>query len=151
MPDTMETTLILKRTFKAPVANVYSAWVDAQQFAQWMGPATDMICHVKEHDVRVGGSYAFQIVSADGKTHGASGQFREVIKDERLVFTWTWDHMPDTETLATVAFRETDGETTMTLTHERHASSDSRDNHRVGWTGAFDKLERLVEANSPTK
>ena len=146
MKDAPETTLVLKRTFKAPVSIVYAAWVEAEQFAQWMGPANDMICNVTKHEARVGGTFAFRIISADGKTHGASGQFREVVENERLVFTWTWDHVPDTETLATVEFRESaEGRTTMTFTHERHASSESRDNHRGGWTGSFGKLERLVE------
>ena len=68
----------------------------------------------------------------------------ERLENERLVFTWTWDHMPDTETLVTVAFRDNGGATALTLTHERHASAESRDNHGVGWTGSFDRLERLV-------
>ena len=144
MKDTPETTLILKRSFKAPVKVVYAAWVDPAQFGQWMGPSTDMVCNVEEHDVRVGGNYAFKITNADGKVHGARGQFREVSENEKLVFTWTWDHMPETETLVTVEFRDNEGATTLLLTHERHASGDSRDNHRGGWTGALDKLERLV-------
>lgn len=144
MKDTPETTLVLKRTFKAPVEAVYAAWTDADQFGRWMGPAVDMVCAVAAHDVRVGGRYAFEITNADGQKHGASGQFRDVVENEKLVFTWTWNHVPDTETLVTVEFRDNAGVTTMTLTHERHASAESTANHRGGWTGAFDKLERLL-------
>ncbi len=148
MKDTPETTLILKRTFKAPVEAVYAAWTEPEQFGQWMGPAVDMVCAVEAHDVRVGRRYAFEITNADGQVHGASGHFRDVVENARLVFTWTWNHMPDTETLVTVEFRGTDEATTMILTHERHASAESTDNHRGGWTGAFDKLERLLAGKS---
>lgn len=144
MKDAPETTLILKRSFKAPVDIVYAAWTDPAQFVQWMGPNTEVMCEVIEHDVRVGGNYAFKITNLEGKVHGASGQFREVRENEKLVFTWTWDHMPETETLVTVEFHDKDGTTNLLLTHERHASAESRDNHGGGWTGALDKLERLV-------
>lgn len=148
MKDTPETTLVLKRTLKAPVDIVYAAWIEPAQFGQWMGPNDEMTCAVEAHDVRVGGAYAFKLTNREGKVHGASGLFREVVENERLVFTWTWDHMPDTETLVTVEFRAKDGATVLTLTHERHASAESRDNHGVGWTGSFDRLERLVAARS---
>ena len=144
MKDTPETTLILKRTFKAPVEVVYQAWTQAEQFSRWMGPAVDMTCAVEAHEVRVGGRYAFEITSADGQVNGASGHFREVVENERLVFTWTWNHVPDHETLVTVDFRGGGDATTMTLTHERHSSAESTANHRMGWTGALDNLERLL-------
>ena len=37
MKDAPETTLILKRSFKAPVDIVYAAWTDPAQFVQWIG------------------------------------------------------------------------------------------------------------------
>ena len=83
MKDTPETTLVLKRTLKAPVDVVYAAWTEPAQFGQWMGPNDEMSCAVDAHDVRVGGAYAFKLTNAEGKVHGASGRFREVVENER--------------------------------------------------------------------
>jgi uncharacterized protein YndB with AHSA1/START domain len=47
MKDNAETTLVMKRSFNAPVAAVYKAWVDAQQFSQWMGPQSITRCDVE--------------------------------------------------------------------------------------------------------
>jgi hypothetical protein len=52
--------------------------------------------------------------------------------------------MPETETLLTVDFRANGNKARLTLTHEKHASGELRDDHRDGWTGSFDKLERLI-------
>jgi len=144
MKDHAETTLVMKRTFNAPVATVYNAWVDPQQFSQWMGPPGIVRCDVETFDVRAGGRFAFVMSNADGEKHGASGEFQQVLENERLVLTWIWNHVPDTETLLTIDFRGDQTKTNLTLTHERHASKDSRDNHQIGWGGSFDKLEKLV-------
>lgn len=144
MRDEADTTLILKRTFKAPVSAVWDAWTRPEHFSLWMGPEADMTCTTGPFDVSPGGSYAFEITGGDGNKHGARGEFREVVEHQKLVLTWTWDHMPDVETLVTVEFRG-DGDTThLTLTHQRHSTIESRDNHRRGWTGSFDRLERLL-------
>jgi uncharacterized protein YndB with AHSA1/START domain len=58
--------------------------------------------------------------------------------------TWTWNHVPDNETLLTIEFRDNNGATALTLTHQKHVSSESRDHHQSGWSGSLDKLEKYV-------
>lgn len=144
MKHNAETTLIMKRTFNAPVATVYKAWPDPQQFSQWMGPQAIIRCDVEAYDVQAGGHFAFTMTNADGETFGASGQFLQVLENEKLVMTWIWNHIPDNETQLTIKFRGDHAETVLTLMHEKHVSSDSRDNHESGWTRSFDELDKLV-------
>src|SRR5208337_3432948 len=96
-----QNALQLKRTFAAPRERVFRAWTDARQFAQWFGPTADYKSIVTEMDLRVGGTY------------------RLVKPPEKLVFTWRWqkdENEPDT--LVTLEFRDLDGSTEVTLTHD---------------------------------
>jgi len=142
-----DTTLILKRAFNAPVAQLYQAWVSADQFCKWMGPSDEMTCKVVCFDVEPGGAYAFTMTAPDGNMHGASGVFRHVDENARLAFTWTWDHVPERETFVTVEFRGDHLTSSLTLTHERHTNAEARENHGRGWGGSFDRLQRLLETS----
>jgi hypothetical protein len=44
----------------------------------------------------------------------------------------------------TVTFKRDGGGTVLTLTHEQLADEATCDSHNSGWSGALDKLERLV-------
>ena len=56
-----------------------------------------------ETDVRVGGRYAIDFAHRDGEQHHVSGVYREVVPNQKLVFTWAWQTMPERESLVTVA------------------------------------------------
>ncbi len=94
-------------------------------------------------DVRVGGRYTIVFHTEDGEQHQVGGVYREVIPNEKLVFTWAWRTMPERESLVTVTVRP-DGEgALLTLLHEQFFDEPARDRHRLGWSGALDKLEKL--------
>ena len=82
--------------------------------------------------------------SPDGEEHDVSGVYREVIPNERLVYTWAWKSTPERESLVTVELREKGDATELTLTHERFADSEARDRHQEGWTGCLDRLQRAL-------
>ena len=136
-------SLTLKRRLNAPPAKVYAAWTDPQKIGRWMGPEGIETLSA-EADVRVGGRYRFIMRSPDGEKHDVSGVYREVVPNEKLVFTWAWRSTPERESLVTVAL-EPDGDgTLLTLTHEQFFDEAARDRHRSGWSGALDKLEKYV-------
>ena len=43
-----------------------------------------------ELDVRRGGRYTIVFRTEDGEEHHVSGVYREVVPNEKLVFTWAW-------------------------------------------------------------
>jgi len=139
-------SLTLKRRLQAPPAKVFAAWTDPEKIMRWMGPA-DFTTPQAESDARVGGRYRFVMLSPDGEQHVVRGIYREVVANEKLVFTWAWDVAPGDEpyeSLVTVLFKPDDGGTLLTLTHERLFDEESRDGHEKGWNGSLDKLEKLV-------
>jgi uncharacterized protein YndB with AHSA1/START domain len=136
-------SLTIRRRIAASPGKVFAAWTDPRQVMRWWGPAGAETVRA-EMDLRVGGRFLKVARTADGEEHEASGVYREVIPDEKLVFTWAWRDTPERETLVTVALRPDGDGTILTLTHEQFADEPARDRHNAGWSGALDKLERYL-------
>ena len=87
-----DTSVLVKRSFDAPVQLVWRCYVEPELFARWcLGPPgwSMPIC---EMDVRTGGRYRWQWRDdAEGNEFGFIGEFREVILESRLVHTQIYD------------------------------------------------------------
>ena len=137
-------SLTIKRRFKATPAQVFKAWTEPAQLAQWMGGPEITSVDAKA-DVRVGGRYQIRMTKANDE-HNVSGVYREVVPNEKLVFTWAWRTMPERESLVTVHLKADGDHTIMTFNHEQFFDEAARDRHEHGWTGSFGKLEKHLEA-----
>jgi uncharacterized protein YndB with AHSA1/START domain len=107
-----------------------------------MGPSGGKALRV-ESDPRTGGRYRWVMQSPTGEEHDVGGVYREVIPNEKLVFTWAWKSTPERESLVTVLLKPDGDGTLLTLTHEQFFDDEARDRHQDGWTGALDKMEKL--------
>jgi uncharacterized protein YndB with AHSA1/START domain len=142
--DTAARELVVTRVIDAPRDIVFSAWADPKQAAQWWGPQgfTTISCDM---DVRPGGAYRACMRSPEGTRHCRHGIYREVVKPERLVFTFAWDDAsgnPGRETLVTVTFADVGGRTRLTLHQAVFEIVTARDAHHSGWSSC---LERFAE------
>jgi len=135
-------SLTIKRRLKAPPAKVFAAWTDPEKVKHWMGPGEIKAVHA-ESDARVGGRYRFVMQSPGGDELDVGGVYREVVADEKLVFTWAWKSTPERESLVTVLFKPEGAGTLLTVMHEQFVDEEARDGHKQGWNGALDKLEKL--------
>jgi uncharacterized protein YndB with AHSA1/START domain len=140
--------LVIKRSFNAPVERVYAAWTDAEQMKRWFAPG-QMSVPGAEADVRVGGRYRVQMADPKGEgdceLHTTGGVYREVVPNQRLVFTWQWEGSA-LETVVTLQFRSVSAnETELTLIHEGFDSQDTRDKHAQGWQGCLANLHAFLQ------
>ena len=135
-------SLTLKRHLKAPPAKVFAAWTDPEKVKRWMGPGEVKAVSAKG-DVRIGGRYDWVMVTPGGEQLGVSGVYREIVPDEKLVFTWAWHSTPERESLVTVLLKPDGDGTLLTITHEQFFDEDARDRHQQGWVGVLDKMEKL--------
>jgi uncharacterized protein YndB with AHSA1/START domain len=97
-----------------------------------------------EFDLRVGGRYRISFDTADGEHSEVSGIYREVVPNERLVFSWAWHSTPERESRVTVSLKAEDGGTLLTLHHEQFFDSAARDSHERGWTELLGNLEKVL-------
>ena len=145
MATATKPSLTIKRRFNAPPAKVFSAWTDPEKVKRWMGPG-EVKALSAEADPRKGGRYRWVMKGPDGEEHDVSGVYREVIPNEKLVFSWAWKTTPERESMVTLTFKPDGDGTLFTLTHEQFFDEDARDRHNVGWTGAMDKLDKFLSA-----
>ena len=139
----LQPSLTLKRRLKAPPAKVFAAWTDPEKMTRWMGPGEVKTMRA-EADTRVGGRYRIVMQAADGDEYDVGGVYREVVANEKLVFTWAWKSTPERESLVTLLLKPDGDGTLLTLTHEQFADEDSRNGHERGWNSSLDKLEKFV-------
>ena len=136
-------SLTIKRRLNAAPEKVYAAWTDPEKILKWFGPDSGPV-HEAVTDVRVGGRYAVSFSTEDGEQHDVSGVYREVVPDQKLVFTWAWRTTPERESLVTILIKPDGSGSILTLIHEQFFDEAARDGHRRGWTGCLDKLERFL-------
>lgn len=143
-----ETTI--KRTFNAPRAKVFQAWVDPKQMAQWFGPKgfVNPVCKL---DVRPGGKLKIHMRGADGTIYPCHGTFHEIVEPERLVFTSQAVEDDGTvliEAHNTVTFEDVGNDRTLLTLHARVVKVTGIGAQYVkgmeqGWSQSFDKLAAL--------
>ena len=135
--------LVISRVIQAPCALVFHAWTDPVHIANWFGPEW-VECRSFDLDVRIGGAYRLHMVSKNGD-HIAVGEYREIIPNQRLQFTWERAAEGLPLTLVTVDFEDLGKATRLTLTHEGFKDQADCDDHNEGWTSLFEKFGRLIE------
>ena len=136
-------SLTITRKLPVPPDRCFRAWTDPEALRGWFGPDQMEIVRA-ETDPRVGGRYRVVMRSQDGEEHDVSGEFREVVANRKLVFTWAWRSTPERQSLVTVEFVPEGAATALTLTHERFFDEAARDRHHHGWTGSLDRLAAFV-------
>jgi uncharacterized protein YndB with AHSA1/START domain len=138
-------SLTIKHRFNAPPAKVFAAWTDPEKVKRWMGPGAVVVLSA-ESDPRTGGRYRWLMQTPAGEQHDVSGVYREVIPNEKLVFSWAWKSTPERESVVTLTFKPDGAGTLMTLLHEQFFDEQARDSHQGGWNGAMEKLDKYLAA-----
>lgn len=139
----MGTTLILKRTIAAPRARVFDAWTTPELMCQWFCPDDTFSVPIAEVDLTVGGAFRIGMKPPDKEVRIARGVYREILRPERLVFTWSWEH-DAMDTLVTVTFKETGSATEIVVKHESLPTIARRNDHAHGWSGCLRHLEKFL-------
>ncbi|MBS0547771.1 MAG: SRPBCC domain-containing protein [Proteobacteria bacterium] len=135
--------LVLTRVLAAPREQVFAAWTDPARAAVWWAPAGFTLLTF-EMDARPGGKWLRSMKSASGAVYVKHGVYREVVRPEKISFTYNTEDeagVVDPETVVTVTLEDLGGgRTRLTLHHTGFDTVPLRDDHGNGWSGAMDRL-----------
>ncbi|AUC99380.1 SRPBCC domain-containing protein [Bradyrhizobium sp. SK17] len=121
--------------------------MEPENLVHWFGPGELKPGTTQaELDVRVGGRYRIRFTGMSGEHHEVGGVYREVVPNERLVFSWAWHSTPERESEVTVSIKPDAGGTLLTFHHAQFTDETARDNHRRGWSESLGNLQQYVDA-----
>ena len=83
----------------------------------------------------------------DGDTYRAGASYREIVKPERLVYTWQWvgEGMPNVETLIAMTLAEREGGTDVKINHSGFPDAAMCESHREGWGSCLNRLSDALD------
>lgn len=145
-----DTEYLVTRLFHAPAEAVFRAHTETELVKRWWGfeGSEWVVCDI---DLRVGGTWRYVIREPGGVEVGFHGEFREIERPGRLVYTEAYEGIPDPDAnaaLNVVTFDEKDGVTTMTVLAQ-HDSKEIRDaviesGMESGMQVSYDRMEDLL-------
>lgn len=143
--------VVITRVFDAPRERVFEAWTKAEHLKQWFSPDGFTVpeCEV---DFRVGGAWRLSMRSPEGEDFWSNGVYREIVAQERIVFTDVLvdeDDRPLFEALTTVTFEDRHGMTLLKVQVSVGEIFDPAGAAAVagmeeGWTETLDHLAAYV-------
>ena len=149
--------ILITREFDAPKHLVYKAFTTPELVKRWWHAKRGEVT-IAEIDLRVGGAWRYlAVTSEDGFEVGFHGEYREIVPNERIVSTETYEGLPegvseeDGTTVNTATFTETaDGRTTLTILVQA-PSKETRDaiiesGMEAGMQDALDLLEEVASS-----
>ena len=145
-PSPEQRTMVeVRRTYPATREQVFRAWTEASALERWFKPM-DRSTTVKALDVRVGGAFCFDLTSPGVPNIVITGYYVEIVRPEKLVFTWQASITDDKETLVTVILIERAAFTEVRLTHEHLSTEQMILGHQKGWEFYMDNLSTLFKS-----
>ena len=139
----------MTRVFNAPRRLVFDAWTKPELLKRWLGVRGGWTFAVCEVDLKVGGAYRFLWRGPDGAELGMRGEYREIVRPERLVSTEKFDDpWYEGEAIDTLVLVEHDGKTTCTTTVICESKEIRDAILKSGMTGgvseSYDKLDEVL-------
>ncbi|MDP3274784.1 MAG: SRPBCC domain-containing protein [Deltaproteobacteria bacterium] len=123
--DPSAPTITTTRLLRAPLARVFDALTKPALVQRWFAPP-ELAWALCEMDAREGQGYRWVWSLPDGTEVAFSGEFTEIISPERIVRTFRFDRMPESEITETLTL-EAHGEHTILHTHTLHSTLARRD------------------------
>lgn len=136
-------TVRVTKRFSASAERVFDAWFDRDKVYKWLfATKTGRMVRV-EIDARVGGSFLI-VDRRDGEDVEHVGEYLEIERPQRLVFTFRVPKYSQENTRVTVDIVPVGSGCELTLTHEG-VLPDYASRTENGWTGILEGLAETLE------
>ena len=144
------TTVRLHRVLRAAPEKVYRAFLDPDAMVKWLPPHgfTGKVHHI---DAKVGGTYKMSFTNlTNGESHSFGGKYLELVPNERLRDTSTFDdpNLPG-EMQTTVSLKKVSVGTEVHIVQEGIPAAIPPESCYLGWQESLMLLAQLVEAEIP--
>jgi uncharacterized protein YndB with AHSA1/START domain len=141
--DAATDTTVYERTLAidASPETVWEFLVDPEKLMRWKGINADL-------DTQPGGIFRCEVIPG----HIARGEYVEIDKPNKLVFTWGWDGSEDVPPGSSTIVIElaSDGEgTSLRFVHQDLPNAEAIASHAHGWDHYLPRLETAAGSGDP--
>ena len=138
----------ISREFDAPVAAVFRAHADRDQFREWIGPRA-LQTNIIEWDFRTGGRYRYEQTDPEGNAYVFNGVFHTVRENELIIQTFEYEGAPDEVAIDTMRFEELPGGRSRLVDHSVFPSVEVLEGMmsqgmEYGMNEGYEKLDELL-------
>ena len=135
-------TIRVKHRYTASAERVFDAWLDRERAGKWLfATPTGHMVRV-EIDARVGGKFIF--TRRDGEDVDHVGEYLEIDRPRRLVFTFSVPKYSTESTRVTIEIVPAGSGCELTLTHEL-VLPEWESGTASGWAMILDNLSKTVD------
>ena len=144
MTETSTTAVRVSRRFGASAERVFDAWLDPDIASRFLfaTPSGEMVR--ADIDARVGGRYSL-VERRDGEDVEHTGEYLEIVRPSRLVFTFGVPKYGDATTIVTIEIASLGEGCELTLT-DQTVPTEWAERNREGWTAILDGLGGVTDA-----
>jgi uncharacterized protein YndB with AHSA1/START domain len=146
----MPNTIRLHRVFRDPPSRLYRAFLEPAALVKW-NPPNGFTAKIHHMDVRVGGGYRMSFINfSSGRSHDFGGKYLELVPDERIRWTDTFEdpNLPGTMQM-TVTFKPVSCGTEVEIVQEGLPDVVPAESCYLGWQESLILLAHLIEAEIP--
>jgi uncharacterized protein YndB with AHSA1/START domain len=141
--DAATETTVYERTLSidASPETVWEFFVDPEKLMRWKGINAEL-------DAQAGGTYFCEVIPG----HTARGEFVELDRPNRLVFTWGWDGnegVPPGSSTIEVELTALGEGTSLHFVHSNLPSAEAIASHAHGWDHYLPRLELAAAGGDP--
>lgn len=148
--------VVIERTYRAPLADVWDLWTTKDGFESWWGPQ-GFRAEVEVIDAREGGELRYEMIAATPEmiaamkqmgrppSHPTRSRFTELVPQERLVITNAIDFLPGVasyESNITVELSVVGDGVRMVVTLDPMHSEEITQMQKEGFTSQLTKLDQ---------
>jgi uncharacterized protein YndB with AHSA1/START domain len=157
MSDQIESSIVIERTYAAPIEELWALWTTKDGFESWWGPE-EFRADVHLIEARLGGALHYDMVADTSQAVAAMksgghpvsqpcrGTFSEFRPHDRLVLTQIIDFLPGVEpyesTMLVEFFPASDGRIRMVVTLSQMHDAATTKMQKQGFTSQLSKLDR---------
>ena len=137
--------LIIKRTLNCSKRQLFDAWSKPEIISQWFFASPSKVKNSSvENSFCIGGRWSVTMYFDDGSDATMDGEYKEIIRYSRIVFSWNSSIAIDS--LVELTFGELSANrASLKLVHSQLISEESKALHNRGWGACLDNLEKYLD------
>ena len=145
MDGASKNKVYISRTFQHSVEKVFEAFINPEWIKNWWGPVNVLTVNV-EVDIKVGGKYKFGMQKQNGEIFHITGEYREIVPNQLLVFSSTYENLPSPPpaSVVIIKFKGLETGTEVSLIQEFEVAPPDFENRTKSWEVMLGRIDDLL-------